>query len=426
MKVISFIGAGFYQVSRYRYGEEEVKTHLFPYAMARFFKPESLLIVLTPKAEEAKASFKPDDEAKAESYFNEIVRTHNLKVLHDRNKTYFEQLCEIHQAQGLVTPEKVLIPNGESEQELWQIFNVMAASLKEKEEVVFDITHAFRSLPLLAFIAAAYLRMTKNIKLKAIVYGAFEAKYKREGGTEITPVFDLTPFVDLLDWMTATEQFLKTGSATSLAELLRPQAQTLAENISNISQSLHLLRPREVMRAAANLPSEINNVKAQIEKQLPPFALLMQQVEKDYGRFGVRNITDDRETLIRQLEIAEWYKTKGQLVHALSIAREWLPSLLCYSFRIDSSDKNIREKMEHLLSGSASVQVNSTRYEWNNIAYGARLRLLWNNPFKLANLRNDVLHAGFSQNPRSADEVTKQTESVLNELREIAKLWNLL
>src|SRR5947209_753233 len=102
MKVISFIGAGLYQVSRYQYGGKEVETHLFPYAVTNFFKPTSLLVLLTPKAETAKASFKSDEEAKAEGYFNNLVMVHNLEALRDRNKTYFEQLCELHKANGLV------------------------------------------------------------------------------------------------------------------------------------------------------------------------------------------------------------------------------------------------------------------------------------------------------------------------------------
>jgi CRISPR-associated (Cas) DxTHG family len=70
MKVISFISAGLYLPNRYRYGDEEAETHLFPYAVTKIFKPQSLLIVLTPKAEKARASFKQDEEATAERGFN--------------------------------------------------------------------------------------------------------------------------------------------------------------------------------------------------------------------------------------------------------------------------------------------------------------------------------------------------------------------
>src|SRR2546421_1162326 len=310
MKVISFIGAGLYHVCRYKYGDGEVETHLFPHAVTTFFKPDSLCVLLTPKAEAAKPPFAPGDERRAEDYFSKLVEVHKLEALRDRDKTYYEQLCEIHQVCALTMPQKVLIPNGESEVELWQIFHAMANELNKGEEVVFDITHAFRSLPLLAFIAAAYLRKTKDIKLKAIVYGAHEAR-REEGGTEITPVFDLTPFIELLDWMTATEQFRETGNARLLAEMLKVKkgaAASLAHKIQHLSQGLRVLRPLQVMREAAELPQAINSAKVEVTGTVPPFAELIERVSRDYGRFGLANPdaeNQDAARLLKQLDLVE-------------------------------------------------------------------------------------------------------------------------
>jgi hypothetical protein len=61
---------------------------------------------------------------------------------------------------------------------------------------------------------------------------------------------------------------------------------------------------------------------------------------------------------MRQLKMVEWYAEKGQIAHALSLAREWLPSLLCYHFNIDPMEKAEREDMELLLSGSTIKDEN--------------------------------------------------------------------
>ncbi|MEA5593489.1 hypothetical protein [Rivularia sp. UHCC 0363] len=65
--------------------------------------------------------------------------------------------------------------------------------------------------------------------------------------------------------------------------------------------------------------------------------------------------------------------------------------------------------------------------EWYKISKNIRkpLNKLWGGDFNLANLRNDVLHAGFRKNPKSAKDILQQTETIVDELKNIAKLWGL-
>ena len=52
------------------------------------------------------------------------------------------------------------------------------------------------------------------------------------------------------------------------------------------------------------------------------------------------------------------------------------------------------------------------------------IQRLWRGkPFLLANLRNDVLHTGFRENQKSADEIIAQTKKIANEIDEITRLW---
>ncbi|MBC6431356.1 hypothetical protein FM036_11270 [Nostoc sp. HG1] len=54
-----------------------------------------------------------------------------------------------------------------------------------------------------------------------------------------------------------------------------------------------------------------------------------------------------------------------------------------------------------------------------------QLSNLWSNTYRLANLRNDVLHAGFRKNPQSAGYIIDQTKQIVEELGNIAEAWNL-
>jgi len=96
---------------------------------------------------------------------------------------------------GKTTLRPISIPDGKDEAEIWGIFETLTQNVNEGDSIVFDITHAFRSIPFLAMIAVSYLRAAKGIELNAIVYGAYDARIDDK-----SPVFNLTPFVTLLDW----------------------------------------------------------------------------------------------------------------------------------------------------------------------------------------------------------------------------------
>ena len=73
--------------------------------------------------------------------------------------------------------ENIMIPEGQSTDEIWEIFRIVYEKLQEKDELIFDITHGFRSLPMLNMVLINYAKLLKNITVKGIYYGAFDAKY---------------------------------------------------------------------------------------------------------------------------------------------------------------------------------------------------------------------------------------------------------
>jgi hypothetical protein len=165
---------------------------------------------------------------------------------------------------------------------------------------------------------------------------------------------------------------------------------------------------------------------------------LLKRVEADYGKFGLPTpkdyINNPQASLLRQLKIVKWSEEKGQTVQALSLAREWLPSLLGYHFNLDPFNKENREGMELLLRGGKdkdkdgnTLRESSYLEQWSNIDKKKRKQLnnLWGGELNLANLRNDVLHAGFRKNPKEAETILKQTQKVIEELDKLPGEWNL-
>ncbi|MGB7439991.1 MAG: TIGR02221 family CRISPR-associated protein, partial [Coleofasciculaceae cyanobacterium] len=327
MKVISFLGFTNYQDTTYLnpVNGEGFTTRFFQEALVEFYKPEILYVLLTKTVET------DIPRGATETNWNSLQKLLAEKV----------DLQPIYN-----------VPQANSTADIWQLFEMLTNCLQEGDRVIFDITHSFRSLPVLALIAVSYLRVVKDVKIEGLIYGAFEAKNKE---TNETPTFDLLPMVSLLEWTTATDQFIKTGNGQALASLLdnsNAQTHNLASSIDGIARGLQLLRPMDVMREAAMLPDYIAQATPVVSRAVPPFAALLGRVEQDYGKFGLANPNDAKASLLRQLEMVEWYAEKGQTVQALSMAREWLPSLLCYHFQLDPQiEKPNRSEMELLLAG---------------------------------------------------------------------------
>ncbi|MDW8147537.1 MAG: TIGR02221 family CRISPR-associated protein [Roseiflexaceae bacterium] len=135
--------------------------------------------------------------------------------------------------------QPVRIPDGRNDLELWEIFQTVIDAIEPEEAVIFDITHGFRSLPFLSFLAAAYLRVVKNIRLEGVYFGNFEAR-DQSVTPHRTPVLDLTAFVELLDWMVGADYFVRFGDARDLARLLQAQHERIKPDPHTASKARHV------------------------------------------------------------------------------------------------------------------------------------------------------------------------------------------
>lgn len=409
MKAISFLGFNKrgYQETTYIHPTQnkEFTTNFIQEALVELYSPDTLYVLLTKTAETGI----PDGETES------IWNTLNNKLASKVN----------------LQPIKN-VPEGHSNDDIWKLFGMLTDCLEDGDCVLFDITNGFRSLPVLALVAVTYLRVVRQVEIKGLIYGAFDAKTSDNK----TPIFDLLPIVSLLEWTSATDLFIKTGNGEALSTLLQSEEttiQNLATSIQGIAQGLQLLRPMDVMRESATLPDRISDAASSVSISTPQFAALLGRIKEDYSTFGLQNPTDyqnyPQSSLLRQLKMVEWYAAKGQTVQALSMAREWLPSLLCYHFKLDPLDKDNREEMELLLNGGKTKDGKESKYldDWSKLSRDKKkpLNKLWGGDFNLANLRNDVLHAGFRKNPKNAQDILEQTQNIIKELQNIAQKWNL-
>jgi CRISPR-associated Csx2 family protein len=414
MKVITFLGTNDYKETIYTFGSKQAKpTKLFPKALCEILElqelpVQELLVVVT---EQAKRKW--------------------LNVLSDEVKTLNIKLTAID------------IPEGHQQEDLWTIFDRLTNNLAKDDEVVFDITHSFRTLPFLSFLAANYLQTAKSVKIKGIYYGAFEAgQISGDSEVKMAPVFNLTPFLELSRWITATDKFISTGNARELGKILeeihrrertQPRQnvqmpttlQKIGKSIGELSDAMLVNRPREIAEKATTFQHIIKDEKTVMETEqfAKPFAVLLERIGKEFEPFV-------DFSLVSQRKMIDWYLEHGQIVQSVSLMREWLVSLVCKKCSLDLFDKDDRKHAEEILNylSSSTVSGNESsskplseeaeflKDEFNKFAESKNVVKIWN---ETVDLRNDVLHFGFRKIARPASAVMRQAKQLNEKLKKL-------
>ncbi|MCB0165229.1 MAG: TIGR02221 family CRISPR-associated protein [Anaerolineae bacterium] len=411
MNLLTFLGTASYSPTTYTLADKQHTTCYCPAAVAHFYRPDTTLVVVT-------------DAAKAK---------------------HFETLAD--EISAVTRPVAVSIPDGHSEADLWQIFEALTEHVKEKDELIVDITNGFRSLPFLSFLAIAFLRLARQVTVQNVFYGAWDARNEANE----SPIFDLTPFVTLLDWTIATDRFTRFGDASDLADLLRAgmppgplmgkdlEARALghslkdtAKAMENVSLALRLTRPLETMTSAAHLTQTLAEVGPRISQTARPYGLLARQIQTAYQPLALAGAPLARENwpvnLQIQLDLVERYLTQGQIVQAVTLAREWLVSLLVYRFEAGSmTDYEGDRKPVELALSNVAERVRGGSRPPRHSRFDAALQALPDHQeigklwADLTHLRNDMAHVGMKSVSSDAVSLRRRAEALYPRLSQIGQ-----
>ena len=373
MKLIAFLGTGEYKCATYRWNDHTYETSFVQEAFVHWLKPEVTCVLLTEKARE----------------------------------THWNNLCQ--RLQEHTQTVAIDIPDGKRESELWQIFTAISDAVHEGDEIAFDITHGFRSLPVLALLTIAYLKQIKQVKVRYILYGAFDAKDEQG-----TPVFDLTPFADLLEWLVAAKMFTATGDSSELGRLIQEVQNDAYRNrgaygenlpralknfgmaLEEVSNDLLLARVPNLPKSVINLIEKQKRASAEVSDWTPPLTLLLDKIAATYAPFQ-----DD--SLPTQAKLIRWYLNHNHIVQATTLAREWVVSYYAQQKSLSRADA------EDELNQRANNQEND------------ELVQLWSS---IRNIRNDLAHCGFSRaegQVLSATSIRQNAEEVVKQIERLAQ-----
>lgn len=415
---ISILGTGYYNKTKY-YCEDKndaIETHFVQEAMLKNYSEKF--------SENDKAFIFLTKDAKETNWISPAQKD-NKYVKEGKSSTY-TGLKEILEKLNLPFDfEDVDIKDGNTEVEIWKIFIKVFEVLKSGDKVYFDITHAFRSLPMLVMVLINYAKFLKNIEVKSITYGNYEGREDN-----YSPILNLTSFSKLQDWTNAAHEFLKFGNIDNISKLsidevtptlretkgkdkaakdLRDLNKLLPKFVDNIKT----LRGKDIVENSLGV--KINEKLEQIDKvEFYPLKPILHEVRKQLLVF------DKKDNVKNGFYAAKWCIDNELYQNAITIIKENITTLVCDENNLNSNSKADRDWIDSIMK----IVVDEIEEEkWIGIEDNERTKTIINQSklIKLLNqdfknvsaIRNDLNHAGYRNNPLKSKTIKSNISELL-------------
>lgn len=388
MIFISFLGTGNYKTCNYLYKEQHCDGVAYIQTAAR--------TLLAPEAEQ---SF--------------------IFVTTEAKEKHLEQLQQEAQKFNLPKMEPITIPKGASEKELWEIFETISTQIPEGAEIVFDITHSFRSLPLLITILLNYLSVVKHTTIKQCCYGAFETLgflqdvENMPASERNAPIFNLTPFFALNDWARAIYDFTRYGHAEQLAGLISNQLseilsdpanrnsnnntlQSASKTIKKFSNFIHTSNCRELCKM--DIKKSISDRLAPLSPDIiPPLVPIFDQIKRFFANY-------ENSSPLNGIRAAAWCAEINLIPQGFTLLQESIVSIEMEPHRQQLEEEGLTEAKRQREFISALLAIQKDADEWKGDLkeyrlYGENIRAEWKESFlkdydSITKYRNQVNHGG--------------------------------
>jgi CRISPR-associated Csx2 family protein len=425
---ISFLGTGGYHPTTYLFEKEpEIKydTPLVQIAMQSYlqdqhgFGPEDQhLLLLT-------------DEAWKQNYDNAKLPFGKEQATHRGLK------AEIAAGGYLAHTVPERVPSDHSREGIFKTFKIITEKVLEGDQIYIDITHGFRSLPMLAVVLANFLKVTKKAEVRKIYYGAWE---DRSSHGDYAPVYDLSYLIDIQDWSSAAYSYVTYGFIEPLEQLSNRETdpllrqfkgqhdqakaiKSLVKNSKELALQLRTNRGNELYKGivASNITECVSELRKEDGEFSEPLTQLLEVISRKPAQFT-------QNGSLNWLVAARLAFNDNLIQQTVSLLREGIVSYVCLENNLDQGKKTDRTLVENILN---AIGNNVSEDKWDvPTCYLEQYKEILNSPSvqaiyreftSLSPFRNDLMHAGYytaegKDNARSADAIIKKVRDILTQV----------
>lgn len=336
---ISFLGTGLYGECVYTKGVfKSTKTRFIQEATLDYLQVnqwqhnDKIVILLT-------------DMARKNNWDEKIVSRKNFAT--GNNEPYIGLEKILKDKNYCAEIKGVNIEDGKNEDSMWAIFSCIFNEIRNGDDLYFDLTHSFRYLPMLMLVLGNYSKFIKNTNIIHISYGNYEARLNSEA-----PIIDLMPLSLLQDWTDASDNFITSGSALKLYNLVDRQNRTargtdtkinnirqVVKNLDDLLQEINTCQGRLLYNAEQiiKIKSSIEKTK---EKEMPiVFYPLLDKIEQNFESLS---LTPSWENV---LNASIWCFNHQLYQQSITLLRETSITVLCTALRIDWQCEKCRNQI---------------------------------------------------------------------------------
>lgn len=229
----------------------------------------------------------------------------------------------------------VLIKYGVTEEEINENTNIVLKIhdyLSTGDELIVDVTHSFRSLPLMIMNLLIYINnvSAKHVAISHIYYSMIEMS--KEYG--YAPVVDLKKILELNNWIMGANSFKKYGNADLIASLLNGVDSDASNKIKHFSDVMLLNHLFAISKETQSLQVLL---KREFSSQLPE--LIVKPVVKDFVK---RFQNTEKSPALFQFKLAEWQYNHMNYAAALISLQESILTYACLITKHNCEDKDER------------------------------------------------------------------------------------
>ncbi|GIV42773.1 MAG: hypothetical protein KatS3mg034_2083 [Vicingaceae bacterium] len=385
--LISFLGTGpfeekgskrKYRTARYKFNNVENENSFVSLFLAEQLKIDKLYVIGTHKSmwEELYNSIVPVSKQNNEFLLNQLIP--EIDKLYDGtwNEEIFDKL---EQEINIYSPYPIkilILKYGMDEDEIKYNIEKTIETLKteffspgknESISLHMDITHSFRSLPILIQqVIQFFIQLhEKKIHFDGIYYGMLEVIKE----TGFAPVINLSKIAEIGKWANAAYAFENFGNGYLLSDLIQQTNPSESILIKDFSNTLNL-------NLIFHVKGKIQQLNGILKKEYPFLGqLFISNVLEEFIR-QFKNINKDSEF---QLQLAKWQYQKKRYGIAVLILYEAMITWICEQESLMPNRKDNRDNAKNLLS---------TKY--------INIRNIIRN-YKIDDIRNSVAHQLYRQ-----------------------------
>lgn len=350
--------------------------------------------------------------------------------------------------------EDISIRNASTDEEIWSVFETIYNAIDEGDEIIFDITHSFRSIPMLAMTIINYAKVMKKCTLKGIYYGAYEAAEVRDG-VKHAPIVDLTVYNEILEWTNAAEAFMQYGVAAKMKEVYEGKMKSVAGDkrewapirkkvnaMQDLSMAIFTCRgtdmdeldkelgtndknkaKKSIKNAYAALAQQNTKESENKAREMKPLYPLLEKIGDSY-----RTYFDKEDNVGVGLGMVEWSIKNNMIQQGYTALEETMTTYLCMHYGIGELTEKTRgqivgrtitgiirecqplEKLDNDREGVLQVLIEkdfSDKGEADREKIREIVRTIPVNFIqqcdKVKGRRNDINHFGFREFPAKSD-----------------------